>query len=895
MPYMLYLPDDFDAAGSEQYPLIINLHGQGEKGKPDGSDNGDQLDPATSRWTSSANQSYQRSLVLAPQVVTDGPGTGNWTNYRELYTFEELLDYVVANYPVDEDRVYISGISMGGNGAWFYGGQFRDRIAAIAPGVGYGSPKESYPLKDMPIWAITADNDSISFKGTLNYVNFTTLYGAKPILTQYATGGHGVSGSGFATPGFYEWMMAQRRNQSAIEFQHPYVRIETPTTEDAMFTNDSSISLSGSLGDETTAVTVVRWTRYGPDGEEASGDATGSTNWSVDDIPLVQGDNLIVIEAEGTSYSSSKGGMTKFRDNLRVRYMPVGAETEYPTVSIVSPTAGVGRYEVTSDKISVGGTASDNVGVTQVRWANNRGPLSGVASGTDNWIVSDIQLEFGLNVIQVTAIDAANNRTTEEFDVWYNNLGDSGSGDGNQTPIITVDSDFTLSLPVNRTAIHGVVTDDGLPEGAGVSTEWALVSGPASVNFGDVASPDTYVDFTMAGVYILRLTADDSEETSTADLIITVSDDPPGSAKTLFFQDFASSANYADYIAADPTQFFDDISAEADGGVWSIEGGALRNVRSGVTSSNDDAGVTILRTMPEGTELVKVSFAMGIINASSSSDLFYIEMGDYGSVIDYGTAGSHSIHSARINVRGGGANEFSVRVNGSNVGDYPATGELLYWTWYVNRSADEAAYVGPDGGVHALSAGATSIWIGDEPVHANLTMESGFTAALRDFRMRLNSGVGITVILDDVKIEDALNSAPPDYFAGWVGGEGLVGTDADVDADPDGDSLPNILEFVLNSNPQSPTVEGLKLPQQEIVEMGGQRYLQLVFDQLEALGSVTVETEVSDDLVFWHSGPAYTLQSAPSSNGDGTVRMQVIDRTPLGGAGCRFMRLRVAP
>ncbi|WP_269537819.1 alpha/beta hydrolase-fold protein [Cerasicoccus fimbriatus] len=894
MPYMLYLPDDFDADGTEQYPLIINLHGQGEKGKPDGSDNGDQLDPATSRWTSSANQNYQRSMVLAPQVVTDGPGTGNWTNYRELYTFEDLLDYVVANYPVNEDRVYISGISMGGNGAWFYGGQFRDRVAAIAPGVGYGSPKESYPLKDMPIWTITADNDSISFKGTLSYVNLTTQYGAKPILTQYATGGHGVSGSGFATPGFYEWMMAQRRNQPAMELQHPFVRIESPTTDDSLFTNDATISLSGTLGDETTAVTVVRWTRYGPDGEEARGDATGVTPWSVDDIPLVQGDNLIVIEAEGTSYSSSKGGMTKFRDNIHVRYMPVGAETEYPTVSIVSPDAGPDRYEVTTDKISVGGTASDNVGVTQIRWANNRGPISGTASGTDNWIVPDIQLEFGLNVIQITAIDAANNRTTVEFDVWYDNLSDSGSGSGNQPPVITLQDDFTLSLPVNRTAISGEVSDDGLPDGAGISTVWSMVSGPAPVHFDDVYQVDTFADFSAAGVYILRLSADDSEESSTADLIVTVSDTPIGAANTLFYQDFGTSSVYTDYISDDPTQFFNDISAETNGGVWSIDSGVLINVRSGVTSSDDDAGVTILRTMPEGTELVKVSFDMGIMNASSSSDLFYIEMGDYGSIIDYGTAGSHSVHAARLNVRGGGANKFSVRVNGSNVGDYPATGELLNWTWYVNRSSAEASYTGPDGGVYVLSAGATSIWIGDAIIHGNLTMETGFTAALRDFRIRLNSGVGITVKLDNLKIEDALNSSPPDYFGGWVDAEGLSGSDAVANADPDGDSLPNILEFVLNLDPGDPRNESERMPEQTIVQMGGQRFLQLVFDRLEAIGAVSVIIEVSDDLNTWYSGPEYTLLAAPAANGDGTVRMQVMDRTPLSGDDCRFMRVRVA-
>jgi hypothetical protein len=87
-----------------------------------------------------------------------------------------------------------------------------------------------------------------------------------------------------------------------------------------------------------------------------------------------------------------------------------GGDTNAPTISITSPTSS-GTWTTYDASINLGGSASDNVGVTQVSWTNDRGG-SGVASGTANWSINNVALQNGLNVISVTAQDAANNRTT---------------------------------------------------------------------------------------------------------------------------------------------------------------------------------------------------------------------------------------------------------------------------------------------------------------------------------------------------------------------------------------------------------------------------------------------------------------------------------------------------
>ena len=86
-----------------------------------------------------------------------------------------------------------------------------------------------------------------------------------------------------------------------------------------------------------------------------------------------------------------------------------GGDTTPPTIAITTPTAG-STYSTPTSSLALGGTASDNVGVTQVTWANSRGG-SGTASGTTSWTATGIVLQAGANVLTVTAKDAAGNTT----------------------------------------------------------------------------------------------------------------------------------------------------------------------------------------------------------------------------------------------------------------------------------------------------------------------------------------------------------------------------------------------------------------------------------------------------------------------------------------------------
>jgi hypothetical protein len=161
------------------------------------------------------------------------------------------------------------------------------------------------------------------------------------------------------------------------------------------------------------------------------------------------------------------------------------SDTTPPTIQITSPTSNP-TYSTSSSPLTVGGwSASDNVGVTQVTWVNDRGG-SGTCSGTTSWSCSGITLYSGDNIITVTAKDAANNHGTDTLTVtytptlnsrigvfrngsWYLDLNDSGSWNG-----CTTDLCFNFGLSTD-TPIAGDWNGDGWHElGVKRGSNWYL-------------------------------------------------------------------------------------------------------------------------------------------------------------------------------------------------------------------------------------------------------------------------------------------------------------------------------------------------------------------------------------------------------------------------------------
>ncbi len=190
------------------------------------------------------------------------------------------------------------------------------------------------------------------------------------------------------------------------------------------------------------------------------------------------------------------------------------ADTTSPTVSITSPTSNL-THSTGSSPLALGGAASDNVGVTQVTWANDRGG-SGTASGTTSWTASGIVLQAGTNLLTVTARDAAENTATDTLTVTY-------------TLPDTTPPTVSITAPVNNATVFGssVTVSANASDNVGVAGVQFRLDG---VNLGAEDTNPSYSvswDTTTAsnGVHTLTARARDAAGNTTTSSSVSVTVD----------------------------------------------------------------------------------------------------------------------------------------------------------------------------------------------------------------------------------------------------------------------------------------------------------------------------------------------------------------------------------
>jgi hypothetical protein len=187
---------------------------------------------------------------------------------------------------------------------------------------------------------------------------------------------------------------------ASADNKRPTVKITAPTSSSTFATKTSPLGLGGTASDNV-GVTQVTWSSS----RGGSGTATGTANWLVNGIALQTGANVLTVTARDAAGNTGTNALT-------VTYDPTP-----PTVAITTPTAAA-TFTTTTSPIALGGTAADNIAVTQVTWSNDRGG-SGTASGTTNWSASAIALQSGSNVLTVTARDGAGNTGVATLTVTY--------------------------------------------------------------------------------------------------------------------------------------------------------------------------------------------------------------------------------------------------------------------------------------------------------------------------------------------------------------------------------------------------------------------------------------------------------------------------------------------
>jgi predicted peptidase len=217
MPYRLFTPKGYDP--SRPYALILYLHGAGDRGD----DNEQQFSKLTMWMARTKNQRETPAFILAPQC----PSRMQWVNTpwaKGSYSIEqtplsepmkaalEILAAVQAEYNIDPDRILVTGVSMGGFGAWDLVTRFPQKFAAVMPVCGAGDPSKASTIAHVPAWIFHGEKDhTVPTKGARELVKALKDAGASPIYVEYKGQEHGIWDDAYKDEKALAWFFSQKR------------------------------------------------------------------------------------------------------------------------------------------------------------------------------------------------------------------------------------------------------------------------------------------------------------------------------------------------------------------------------------------------------------------------------------------------------------------------------------------------------------------------------------------------------------------------------------------------------------------------------------------------------------------------------------------------------------
>lgn len=489
-----YLPKDY-ASNSNKYPVVIFLHGIGERGP--NSTNKSKLEgaiPAVAKLgppRAVRDGKHFPFILISPQLKT---GIGNWPTWY----VREVIDYVKTYLRIDEKRIHITGLSLGGGGAWTIAQESPELFASLSPVCGgYNAPAKAPNIarENLPVWAFHGDADNVvTYKKTTNMVN--AINGASPTpnprakLTIYPGVKHDSWNRAYApdhayhSPNVYEWMMKQVNKRNGSN--------NIPTANagsDKSVSAGSKLSLTGSGSDSDGSIVSYRWTKIG--GPSASIANANSAKATISGL------------SEGTYYFrlqvTDDDGDT---DSDYVRVTVNGSSGDKTTTNQVPKVNAGSNLTVTlpTNSVTISGSASDPDGsIASYTWTKRSGGAAKL-SGANSSKLTVSGLVEGTYIFRLTVKD---NKGATKFDEMLLSV-KAGS---NQTPVANAGPNVTIHLPTNAATIRGSGSDK---DGSIASYAWTKRSGGRATLNG-ASTPNLKVSNLEEGTYVFRLTVKDNK------------------------------------------------------------------------------------------------------------------------------------------------------------------------------------------------------------------------------------------------------------------------------------------------------------------------------------------------------------------------------------------------
>ena len=190
--YWFYLPEKY--YNDEETPLLLFLHGAGERG--------DSLGLVKKHGPPKILENKNMPfIVVSPQCPK-----GEWWNVELL---NGLVEEIIAGYNVDKQKVYLTGLSMGGYGTWALSIAYPEKFAAIAPICGGGDTTKVHKIKDIPTWVFHGAKDNVvPYERSIKMIEALKKAGGEVKFTLYPDAKHDSWTKTYDNPELYEWFLS---------------------------------------------------------------------------------------------------------------------------------------------------------------------------------------------------------------------------------------------------------------------------------------------------------------------------------------------------------------------------------------------------------------------------------------------------------------------------------------------------------------------------------------------------------------------------------------------------------------------------------------------------------------------------------------------------------------
>jgi hypothetical protein len=237
IPYLLYLPKSYYTNQREELPLVLFLHGKGERGN-----NLQILKRQGIPKSISDDKTEFPFILIAPQLPE---------NEEEWYTKDliSLVEEIESDYSIDENKIYLTGISLGGNGVWKLATEFPNKFAAVVPISGWGEVSNVCRIKNASVWAFHGAKDTlIPPQKTTEIIDRLQFCNRNVKQTIYTNAKHDAWTETYNNPEFMDWLLQQKKEKQKKEDSSIKKNIHTKENPLKILVIGDSIGISISWG-----------------------------------------------------------------------------------------------------------------------------------------------------------------------------------------------------------------------------------------------------------------------------------------------------------------------------------------------------------------------------------------------------------------------------------------------------------------------------------------------------------------------------------------------------------------------------------------------------------------------------------------------------------------------